>query len=180
MSWDPFHERFFLHNTSSVEISFCCHISCYKAIAIAFCTRHDSYAKRCSDMIPYKGVPPKPILHRIWITMEESFVMGLRTKCTQFTELTHIYDTMPWCGVFFRNTHHFHCRLRVYCDILQGCGCGVGWGGGVGCGCGVGAFWVIWRKEKILLDNKSALYYARCTETNMSFWQLYRRSGVKC
>ena len=78
-TWGPFHERFFHHNFRFDENSFCPHLSCNDVIAMKFCTWHDSCAvvpcaKFCSDMTSYNGVILKPICHRIWITMEKSFM----------------------------------------------------------------------------------------------------------
>ena len=50
-----------------------------EVFAMTFCTWHDSgavvaCAKFCSKMMAFHGVTPKPIWHRIWVTMEKSFV----------------------------------------------------------------------------------------------------------
>ena len=79
--WDPFHERFFRHNSNSTEISFRSHPSYSEMITMKFCTGHCSYAvmpwaKFCSDM---NGVTLKPIFHQIWINLNGKIVceMGL-------------------------------------------------------------------------------------------------------
>ena len=74
-----FHERFSHPNSNSIEISICSHPSYGKVIAMKFCTSHDSCAvvtcaKFCSGMIPCNEVTMKQIFHRIWITMEKSFM----------------------------------------------------------------------------------------------------------
>ena len=67
------------HNSNSMYISFCSHRSFNIVINMKFCIWHNSsavvaYAKFCSDMLLYKGVTLKPLFHRIWIMMEQSFM----------------------------------------------------------------------------------------------------------
>ena len=81
VSWTIFHR-----NSNSMEIWFCSHPRYRKVIAMIFCTWHCSCAivagpNCCSDMMPNSGVILKPIVRRIWITMEKSFEkMGPRAK----------------------------------------------------------------------------------------------------
>ena len=76
----PISRTIFHRNSNSMEIPFCCHPSCSEeVIAMKFWTWHDSCAvmscaKLCSNMIHCNGVTQKPIFHRIWTTMEKSFM----------------------------------------------------------------------------------------------------------
>ena len=75
----PFDERFSHWNSKLMEISFCSHPSCNEVIAMKFYTWPDSctvmtYTKISSNMIHSNGVTLKPIFHRIWITMKNSFM----------------------------------------------------------------------------------------------------------
>ena len=75
----PFHKQFFHRNSNSIEISICSHQSCIKEITMKYCTEYNSCAvvacvKINSDLIPYNGVTLKPIIHQIWIMMENSFL----------------------------------------------------------------------------------------------------------
>ena len=76
-----FYEWFFHHNLNSMEISFWSYPSFSKVIAMKFCIGHDRWidmtcAKLCSDVMPCNGVIPKPIFHRIWLTMKKVREMG--------------------------------------------------------------------------------------------------------
>ena len=87
-----FHERFFHCISDSMATSFCSHPR------HIFCTRHDSCAvvacaNFCSDTIPINGVTLKPIVHRISITMEKSFV-----KWAPGCQWFHINDLVQDCS----------------------------------------------------------------------------------
>ena len=74
----PFHERFIHCSWNSMEKLVCSHPGCSEAIAIQFCTWHESYAVvTCtefgSDIAPYNAVTLKQNLHRIWSTMENRY-----------------------------------------------------------------------------------------------------------
>ena len=76
-TWGTFHKQFFHRNSNTMEIWFCSHQRCNEAIAMKFCTCHDSYAvvgwaKFCSDMILHNGVTLKPISHQIQFTIGKS------------------------------------------------------------------------------------------------------------
>ena len=62
LTCSPFHEWFFYRISNLMDISLCSHPSCRKVIAMKFCTWHNS------------GVTTKPVIHRISIAMEKSFV----------------------------------------------------------------------------------------------------------
>ena len=59
---------------------------CIKVITMKFCTWHNNCAfvacgKFCSNTIPYNEVTLKPIFHRIWITLEKSFMKWVPDWC---------------------------------------------------------------------------------------------------
>ena len=77
----PFHKRFLLHNSNSMEISICCLAlaNCQKVIVMEFCTWRNGWAVvACAELgrhlIPYDEVTPKQIFLRIWITMAKTFM----------------------------------------------------------------------------------------------------------
>ena len=78
----PFYQRFFQHNSDSLEISSCAHAIFSETITTKFCIWHDSCAvvpcaKFCSDMIPCNDVTSKPNFHRIWIALKNRWWNGL-------------------------------------------------------------------------------------------------------
>ena len=92
----PISRTIFRHNPQLMEIVLCSRPSYSDIIAIKFCTWPNSCvvvacAKCCSGMVPYNGVTVIPIFHRIWSTMEKSF--------------------LKWAPGF----HHFH-----YDDVIIG------------------------------------------------------------
>ena len=74
-------------------------------VTIKFCTCHESYAvvaraKFCSDMITYNWVILKPIFHRIWITMKNSFVKwALCDRCK------YVIRMMKWLHNHSKTKH---------------------------------------------------------------------------
>ena len=68
----PLHNKFFDHNSNSIEISSCSYPSCGWVITVKFCTCHDSCtvmtcAKFHNNNIACNGVTQKLIFHQIWI-----------------------------------------------------------------------------------------------------------------
>ena len=87
---------FFYRNLNWMEISSCSQPICGVAIAMKFCTWHDSCAamactKFCSEMILYNGVILKASLYLIWITMGKSFLLWFGTW--QFCQTIPSYFT---------------------------------------------------------------------------------------
>ena len=77
--WDPFHYRFFHHNSNLIEISFSFNSITGDHIATKFGTCHDSpavvpCAKYCSDHFISIGMRAKWNFHHIWIVMEKLLV----------------------------------------------------------------------------------------------------------
>ena len=75
----PFHERFPHRNSNSMGNWFQCNCIVGYHIATKFCTCHDSttvvpYAKFDSDHFSTSWTSAERIFHRIWISMEKSFV----------------------------------------------------------------------------------------------------------
>ena len=75
----PLHKRHFNRNSNLMEISFSSYLSYSTVIAMKCYTWHNScavvaYAKFCGIMVPYHVVTLILNFHRIWITMEKSFV----------------------------------------------------------------------------------------------------------
>ena len=92
----PFHERFFVRNSNSMENSSYCHPSCSEVIAMTFFTwckgcAAVACAKYCSDMVHCYVVTLKPIFHRISITMENSFVKRAPGCTYDNTDIRLIY-----------------------------------------------------------------------------------------
>ena len=78
----PFHERFFHCNSNSMENQFQCNSTAEYRIVIKFCTCHDSTAvlpcaKFHSDQFVSTWMNAEWTFHRIWITMEKSFVKSV-------------------------------------------------------------------------------------------------------
>ena len=76
---DPFHKRFFHHNSNSMEISFSSNSVTDDYIATKFGTCHDSpavvsCAKYCSDHYVSIWMRAKWNFHHIWIVMEKLLV----------------------------------------------------------------------------------------------------------
>ena len=111
-----FNKRFFHRNSNSMEISFCSNPGWDKAIALKFCTWHDSCtvvacAKFCSNIAPYNGVTLKSIFHRIWITWKsfvkwDPFLQILQCPIPQCTSLeqkcTHLISEVMHYGIWDR------------------------------------------------------------------------------
>ena len=79
LHWDPFHLRFFHHNSNSMEISFSSNSITGDHIATKFGTCHDSpavvlCAKHCSDHYISIWMRAKWNFHHIWIAMEKLLV----------------------------------------------------------------------------------------------------------
>ena len=75
----PFHQRFFAHNSNSMETLTCHNSVAGHQIATNFCTCHDSTAvvpctKLCGDHCIRIELIVKRNFHRIWIAMEKLFV----------------------------------------------------------------------------------------------------------
>ena len=77
--WDPFHKRFFHHNSNLMEISLSSNSITDGHIATKFGTCHDSpavvlCAKCCSDHFISFWMRAKWNFHHIWIVMEKLLV----------------------------------------------------------------------------------------------------------
>ena len=100
-TWGPLHEQFFHRNSNSMEISFCSPPHCSELITMEFCTWHDSCpvvpcAKFWSNTIPYNGVTPSPIFHKIWITMEKTFVKWALVPKGLIDKKSALIQVMAW------------------------------------------------------------------------------------
>ena len=77
-------------------------------------------AKFCSEMMAFNGVTPKPIWHRIWVTMEKSFVKWApdrhcsqrRPSCLARSKVAH------WIS---RPGHGWQGRRKVLNVFRTGC-----------------------------------------------------------
>ena len=91
--WDPFHQRFFHHNSNSMEISFSFNSITGDHIAKKFGTCHDSpavvpCAKYCSDHYIIIWMRAKWNFHHIWIVMEKLLVKWAPDKQSHSIEHT--------------------------------------------------------------------------------------------
>ena len=82
----PISRTIFHRYSNSTKKSFCSYPSCCEVPAIKFFTWHDSCAimacaRFYSDMILHNGVTLKTVFHRIWISMEKSFVKWAPGLC---------------------------------------------------------------------------------------------------